>query len=164
MEWILKIVVTGLIFFYIAFITRKEAEFGNLFFSKWVLYLGFICLVLSLGMLYILLSGQVRDEFSQYFSIGLLIISFGGAGIASILEYKMVRGKYNNKRIIFSTPWSGCKSFLWSEIKKITYNDLHMYVLHHKNGKKIRLSEYITGLDDVLYIIEQHENIKIDIK
>ena len=164
MEIILKIVITSLIFFYIAYVTKKEAEYGKLFFSKWILWLGFICLAFSIGMFYVLLSGQIKDELGEYIAISSLIIFFGGAGVASVLEYKMVKGTYNNRRIIFSTPWSGCKSFLWSEITKITYNDLHIYVLHHKNGKKIRLYDYITGLDNVLYIVEQHENIKIDIK
>jgi len=164
MEIILKAIIIGLIFFYIAYITKKETEYGKLFFSKWVLWLGVICLTFSIGMLYILLSGQVKDELGEYIAIISLIISFGGAGIASILEYKRVKGKYNKRRIIFCTPWSKCKSFLWSEITKITYNDLHMYILHHKNGKKIRLYDYITGLDEVLYIVEQHKNIKIDIK
>ena len=93
MEIILKGIIIGLIFFYIAYITKKEAKYGKLFFGRWVLWLGFICLTFSIGMLYILLSGQVKDELGEYIAIGLLIISFGGAGVASILEYKRVKGK-----------------------------------------------------------------------
>jgi len=83
---ILKGIITGLIFFYIAYISKKEAEYGNLFFSKWLLWLGFISLTFSTGILYLLLSGQVKEELSEYIASALLIISFGGGGVASILE------------------------------------------------------------------------------
>ena len=162
MELILKGLIFAVVFIYIGHIIKKEAVNGKLFYSNWIVWLGMFSLGFVLIMLYALFTGQVRDEIGQYLSIGILILSFGMGSIACFLEFKITLGDYNNDSISFCTPWSKCKKYKWSDITKVTYSDsMQWYLFHCKDGKIMRFSSYLTGIDEFIQFASQ-KNIKFE--
>ena len=114
-------------------------------------------------MLYVLLTGKIRNEIGQYISIGLLIISFGVGSVACFLEFKITLGDYNDEEISFCTPWTKCKQCKWLEIDKITYSDsMSWYVFHCKGDIKMRFSSYLTGIDEFIEFADK-KKIKFEV-
>ena len=155
-EFILKAIITIAIFSYIGYITHKESKKGKLFYSKWIVWLGIICLIFLLIILYALITGQVKNELKEYIAIITLFLFFLITTFACFMEYKITLGKYNEEGIKFCTPWSKCKECKWSEIDKVTYNDyMHWYIFHCKDNQKMRFSIYLTGIDEFLFFSEK---------
>lgn len=151
MEIIIKVLLTGAVFAYIGYSIKKDAIKGKLFYSKWIVWLGVACLSFTLIALYALVTGKVRNEAGEYIAAGLIVLCFSGAAIACFLEYKTTSGDYNKEGVSLCTPWSGCKECKWSEICDIKYNDnWYWFVFYCKDGKKMRFSSYLTGIDEFI--------------
>ena len=156
MEFIIKALLTGAVFAYIGYSIKRDAVKGKLFYSKWIVWLGVACLTLSSTALYALLTGKVKDEVGQYIAVSIIIICFAIGAIACFLEYKITSGDYNKEGVSLCTPWSGCKQCKWSEIDEIIYNDYwHWFVFYCKDGKKMRFSSYLTGIDEFIYFADK---------
>jgi hypothetical protein len=162
MEALIKGLISGAIFFYIARVIQKDSIEGKLFYSNWMLWLGLVCLSFVLLMIYLVATGNVRDELGQYISLFLLIVSFGVAGIACILEYRITYGDYDDEKITFKTPWGESKQCLWSNITKVTYSDsMHWYIFHCNNDIKMRFSTYLTGINEFIDFANQ-KNLRFE--
>lgn len=156
MEPLIKGLLTGIILAYIGYIIKKESVEGKLFYSKWMVWLGIACLGLALSGAYALLTGKVKNENGEYIAVGFVILFFGIGALYSFWEYKVTSGNYNDENISLYTPWNKYKLCRWTEIDKITYNDyMHWYVLHCKNGTKMRFSSYLTGIDDFMQFADK---------
>ena len=158
MEFILKGILAGIVFWFIHQSIKRNSIKGKLFFGQWMLWLGIACTIMAIAPIYSYMLGN-----KDYGGIILVFIMFGMFALASFLEYKYTRSNYNKHKIILYTPWSGLKTCIWTEIDKITYSDSwHWYIFHCKNGKKMRFSSYLTGIDKFIDYTNQ-KNIKFEI-
>ena len=147
----IKTLLSVAVFSYIGYIVQKESIGGKLFYSKWILILGFLSSIFVVVPIYVVMTGQTDGNTGTYIAIAFLIIGFGISSFACFAEYKITSGEYNQDGIHFCTPWSKCKEFKWSDIKKVTYSDTwHWYVYHTYDDKKMRFSSYLTGINQFI--------------
>ncbi len=98
------------------------------------------------------------DHGGQDIPISLLFFGFGLGSIYCFNEYIFTKGSYDEKGIIYKTPWTGTKQKEWSELEYIDFNDtLNWYVFTFKDGCKIRISTYMHGQKGLLEILENYE-------
>ncbi len=151
MEILLKIVLTIIAGVIIAKSINMGKKRGKLFYGRWLLWIGLGSLAFVALMLFVLIENQVQSDKSQYIALYILIASFTISGLASILEYCLTKGEYSKDGLKYRTPWSGKKEYRWYQIDKIEYNQLmHWYIMHTDDGKKMRFSSYLTGVDDFI--------------
>ena len=66
------------------------------------------------------------------------------------------------KGMLFNTPWSEEKKFLWSEVTKVTYNDtMQCSVFHLVNNQKVRIHSSMTGFEEFHFFLYDN-NLKFE--
>lgn len=82
----------------------------------------------------------------------LILASLFGLGSACLLlEYFVVKGKYDDVGIRFRTPWRGRTEAAWSDLHSVRFSSISKwYVLKFAGGKTIRVSTFIDGHGDLI--------------
>ena len=85
-----------------------------------------------------------------------MIVGFGSGAGYCFAEYFLTRGRYDDNGIDFSTPWSGRKSELWSDLRGVEWSaQMSWYVLTFRSGNTIRISTMLGGHSGLLAVLEQ---------
>lgn len=80
-----------------------------------------------------------------------VLVGFGAGPLYCFAEYVYTQGSYDNRRVNFSTPWTGHKVVNWSDLYDIGYSDYgRWYVFKFRGGERIRLSTMLGGVDGIL--------------
>jgi len=128
---------------YIAKQVGKAGAPGQLRFNNFMWTLAVACLALTLFPIALTLFWDHDKDL--WAKIGLCI-GFGLGAIYCFGEAAFVHGSFDQKGIVFSTPWSGLKQEKWKDLLSVELNDMcSWYTLTFKSGKKIRLSRYLSG-------------------
>ncbi len=135
--------ITVAITAYVARAVGRAAAPGVLKFGVFMWLLASLCLALALlPVASTVLAGHDREFWAK-------VALFAGFGLGSaycFAEAALVRGRFNEQGIEFSTPWTGEKSEKWSNLTSVEFNVwCSWYVLTFKSGSKIRLSQYLGG-------------------
>ena len=135
----------------IAHSIKEHKEDGKLFYNRWLMWIGIGSLGFVALFVYTLFTSETTVGSKDfYMAVGLIII-FSIAAIASLLEYKITSGKYDRYGIKYRTPWSGTKKYSWFNIEKIEYNStMNWYIFYGDDGKKMRFSSYLTGVESLI--------------
>ncbi|WDE03678.1 hypothetical protein SG34_020160 [Thalassomonas viridans] len=92
---------------------------------------------------------------SELYSIVGLFVGFGAISVYSFGEYFKVHGTFDPERIDFYTPWTGWKHEQWENLERVKFNSqASWFVLTFKSGKKIRLSNFLSGHGKVLELLK----------
>ena len=103
----------------------------------------------------------VQTDATEIFSVVALFVGFGVGAIYFFGEYYRVKGKFDNDQITYHTPWTGTKVELWQDLTSAKFNKwMYWYSLTFKSGKKIRISYYMLGHNEVVELLKQR-NIEI---
>lgn len=140
---------------YISKSVRKSEGKRVLKFGTLLVVLAWSCLAFVLfavwGFFY---DAEAWEKPSEMYAIFGIFVGFGVGAIYCFGEYFKVRGVFDDKGIDFYTPWTGRKAEKWENIESIKFNaTANWYVLTFKSGKKIRLSNLLSGHGEVLEIL-----------
>ncbi len=86
-------------------------------------------------------------------SFGLIVVFFGAVLIYMMIEYLTVKGVYTDDGIDFYTLWTGRKTERWDDITSVTV-DSNWYAITFKSGKVVRLSHYVSNVEEVVELIK----------
>ena len=130
---------------------KKLKRNGELFYQRWLMWLGIGTISYTLFLIYNL---AVNYPSLKKFEIILsfsLIISFLFVSIVALLEYNFTKGEFGKYGIVYKTPWSGTKRYSWFNIIKVEYNPItNWYIFYMDDGEKMRFSSYLSGVDDLI--------------
>jgi len=135
---------------------RNSTEEGKLRYGWGLLVLGLCCLAfVGLAIWAFFYDLDAWEKPRELFSIIGLFIGFGAGAIYTFGEYLKVHGSYDERGIVFHTPWTGTKNEKWENLISVKFNsNLNWYVLKFQSGKKIRLSNLLGGHGGVLRVLE----------
>jgi len=141
---------------YISKSVRKSQAVGELQFGTFLIVLAWCCLAfVGLAVWAFFNDADAWEKPSELYSIIGLFVGFGIASVYCFGEYFKVRGRFDEKGIDFTSPWTGKKSESWEDLESIKFNSqANWYVLHFKSGEKIRLSSLLSGHGEVLELLE----------
>ena len=137
--------------------TRNTHLYGRLRYGWTMLVLGCLCLALAAfaGWAFFHDEDAPTDPYELIAIIGLFF-GFGAASVYVFAEYFLTKGTYDDEGITFYAPLTGHKSQKWSDLTSAKYSDsMKWYVLKFRDGKIIRISEYLYGHGGVLDIINK---------
>jgi hypothetical protein len=112
--------------------------------------LSLICLIIvGLALRGLSLGDVTLNQF-----LGFLLI-FGLGGIYCFGEFFKVKGTFNYDSIDFHSPWTGRKVEMWDDLISVKFiPGVNWYLLVFNSGKKIRISNLITGHGDVINLVK----------
>ena len=127
---------------YVARRVGKATVSGQLRFGLAMWILAAACLGFALAPVVIIMLGHDKEFWAK----AGLSIGFGAGAFYCFGEAAFVRGNFDSEGISYSTPWTGSKSELWTDLESVELNNWGgWYTLTFKSGSKIRLSRYLSG-------------------
>jgi len=136
---------------------RAAPTDGTLRYGWGMALLGLCCLAfaaLAFGAFFY--DNDVWTDRSEFFSVLALIIGLGAAAAYVFAEYFLVRGRCDDQRIEFHTPWTGRKAEVWSNLMSAEFDSrMSWYVLRFRSGSTIRISRLLSGHGAVLRKLEE---------
>jgi hypothetical protein len=128
----------------------KSNNRGTLRYGPGIFLLFLLCvIIIVISLLTYFLGHMTLNEFYGFLSF------FGLGGIYCFGEYFKVKGIFNKKWIDFHSPWTGQKRESWSDLISVEFvSGAGWYLLVFKSGKKIRISNLITGHGDVIKLVK----------
>jgi|GEM_PF-1321488 len=154
------LITAAITVFVITYFTKKsrfEVQEGQLKFGLFIRGLGIACLIFSLVPLIVLVTGnyQVEKPGEAVALVGLAV-GFGIGAVYSLAEGFLVKGRFDDKGIYFSTPWTGVKEEAWADLEAVTFNGwCYWYLLRFKDGRVIRISSYLGGHGYLLELLRE---------
>jgi hypothetical protein len=117
---------------------------------KVLIVISFLLVVFSLFLCYDWVSGRFESDDDFYYLAFLTTILFGGA-IYFFGEGYLVKGKFDENRIVFQTPWTGKKECHWSSLREVNFRSTsNCYIFEFEDGTKIRISTFLLGYLDLI--------------
>ena len=140
---------------YISKSVRQSEVEGGLQFSTFLIVLAWCCFGFVLFAGWALFNdADARETPSEFYPITGIFIGFGIAAAYCFGEYFGVRGTFDTESIDFYTPWTGRKLERWKDLQSVEFDSLaQWYLLSFKSGKKIRLSNFLSGHGEVLDLV-----------
>jgi hypothetical protein len=116
---------------------------GQLRFGPFIWVLAVACLAFAL---FPLLHTVFWNDGEDHWAKALLFVGFGLGAVYCFGEAAFVRGTFDEKGIVFSTPWTGLKREKWEDLQYLELNAwCNWYTLTFRSGSRIRLSCYLSG-------------------
>ncbi|WP_026713805.1 hypothetical protein [Flavobacterium daejeonense] len=103
-------------------------------------YVGILSLVVSLLLIYVLISGWQIDEKGEFFSVLGMFIFFFFCSIYLLTHHYNYRILIHEKYMIITNERKKRKEIYWNEIEKVGYNKSFNMFIIFSNGKKTRIS------------------------
>ena len=130
---------------------------GELKLKNYIAIAGWGCLLISGLALYDLINDRC-DDVKQLYSAVAVFSLFAFSSVYAFVEYFYIKGVFNEKYIDFYSPWTGRKVELWDDLETIENCSFRSWsTLVFKSGNKIRLSDHLTGLEDIQKILDLKE-------
>ncbi|NQZ86914.1 MAG: hypothetical protein HRT54_04970 [Colwellia sp.] len=146
--WSALIIITFFLLYPIVF--KGSIEKGILKGRKVLIVISFLLSAFSLFLCYDWISGRFESEHDFYYLAFLTTVLFGGA-IYFFGEGYLVKGKFDENRIVFQTPWSGKKECPWCSLREVNFSSTsNCYILEFEDGIKIRISTFLLGYLDLI--------------
>jgi len=120
--WSAIIVIAFFLLYPIVF--KGSIKKGNLKGRKVLICISLLLAIFALFPSYDWLSGRFDSEGDSFYLAFLIIILLGGA-VYFFGEGYLVKGKFNETKIIFQTPWTGRKECNWSLLRDVDFNRQH---------------------------------------
>jgi hypothetical protein len=146
--WSAMIVIAFFLLYPIIF--KGSIKKGALKGRKVLISISFLLAVFSLFLCYDWMSGRYESEGDSYYLAFLTTILFGGA-IYFLGEGYFVKGKFDETKIVFQTPWTGRKESKWSLLRDVSFiTTSNSCILVFEGGLKIRVSTFLLGYADLI--------------
>ena len=107
--------------------------------------LGWATMIAFGGLVFLIVrsAGLTRAPPSVVVLFGVMLI----VSACMVLEFSATRTAWTEHEIVSSSPWTGEKRVLWTDIVKVTYSPLNQwFVIKSRSGVKIRLHTLLGGL------------------
>lgn len=108
--------------------------------GAFTLYVGILCLIVSLLLILVLISGWQIDEKGEFYSVFGMFIFFFFASIYLLIHHYNYRILILDKYMIITDERKKRKEIYWDEIEKVDYNKSFNMFIIFRNGKKTRIS------------------------
>jgi len=117
---------------------------------KVLIIISFLLAAFLLFLCYDWMSGRFESEGDSYYLAFLTTILFGGT-IYFFGEGYLVKGKFDETKIVFQTPWTGRKECNWSLLRYVNFSSTsNSCILEFEGGLKIRVSTFLLGYSDLI--------------
>jgi hypothetical protein len=149
---------------FISYLFTKGAKDGKIGYNIYFKDFAFVAFLVGILLFYIgLIKNVVNPNRSDFIAfLALLALFLFGEGYM-FLESILTKGSFNNDSLSYQSLFKREREYKFSTIKSITYNpNLTWYIIEYKDGKKLRLSEYLTGLNRLWKVLKKHNIILKD--
>lgn len=110
--------------------------------------------VIVVGLVVIGFNVEPKDKLPV---LGLIAL-FGGLSLPLLLEAFFVRVGYDADNIYCQSVWRANRVILWSEVGSATFSEsMRWWVLDTEHSGKIRIHEFMSGLDEFLLKLEERD-------
>ncbi len=136
---------------------RKQPSDGTLRWGWGLVVLGLMSLAIAgLAVHAFFFDDDIWTNQGEFFSWVALLIGFGAGATYCFAEYFLVRGTYDDVGIEYYTPWTGLKAEKWEDLQSVKFDGaMNWYVLRFRSGKKIRISNMLSGYGGVIERIDE---------
>ena len=142
---------------------KRRAAFagkrGELRYGPFVKSLGWVLLVLTLGLVGLSQFVNLHGQYAPYFG---MIAFFGLGAVYTLLEAYVTLGSYDNAGISLRSAWTGHKQQRWTDVVSADFNAaVGWFRLRFRDGTTIRVSTLLLGHGAAMEQLEQCTGIKI---
>ena len=109
----------------------------------------------SIGFASILIAVLFYQETEMYMVKILIILLFGGLGVACLMYYQNHKLKFNDERIIVQNWRKKIEEIAWDEIDKIKFNRFSGYLKIRGLNKKMSIHQHLVGLKNFTNKMEE---------
>jgi len=127
---------------------------------KIILFIGILCLAISIILIYVLLFVLKEYKNGGLLSVALMLIGFLSIGLYLTLHYYNYRIKINKKSININNELGTKKEIYWTDIDKVDYNKTFNMFILFSNKKKTWINPIYGQFIDFIPLKKYSEKLK----